>query len=288
MKHFAAALGLGLLALALVFGFMSVVSLDVRLVFAVGVLALFASGLWLGRSPRRSVWTWLLLTAPLAIGFGSVALRELPFLWPHVALWALCAAAGIGWVSARHAGRRRHLAAAGVLALGAVGLWYGTRYLPAVISKTLTRLRNDPAPSFALSDLDGRPIDAASWRDKVVVLDFFSTYCAPCVAELPQLQRARAELRSPDIVFLVVANDSGGDDPAAVRAFAAKRGIDLAFAWDPGSVVHKAFGFTGLPALVVLDRAGRVRMRHEGYNAADVNFRDDLERFAASLMRGAV
>ena len=282
MKHRLAAFGLGLLALALVFGFMSFVSLDMRWVFAVGAIALFVFGALLGASPRAGVDTWLLLTVPLAAAFGFVAVREFRPVWPHALLWLVSGGVGIAW--SRSAGRRRIVAAAVGLALAAGSLWYTGRYLPRVISEALTHRRNDPAPSFALRDLDGRPIDAAAWNGKVVVLDFFSTWCAPCVAELPELQRARDDLRArDDVVFLVVANDSGGDRPPSVRAFAEKRGVRLPFAWDPGSAVHKAFGFTGLPALVVLDRSGRVRMTHEGYNAADVEFRRDLERFLESL-----
>ena len=280
MKHRLAALGLGALALALVFGFMGRVSLDMRWVFLVGAFALFAAGLWLGRSPSTGIWTWILLCLPLVGVFGYVALREFTPVWPHLPLWGVAGAAGLAFP--RAAARRPALAAAAVLVLAGGCVWYMARYLPAVISRALTHPRNEPAPAVALRDLDGRPIDTAAWRGKVVVLDFFSTWCAPCVAEMPQLQAARDHLQSrPDVVFLIVANDSGGDKPETVRAFAASRGIRLPFAWDPGSVAHKAFGFTGLPALAVIDRGGRVRLTHEGYNAADVNFREDLERFVA-------
>jgi len=94
-KHRLAALGLGALALALVFGFMSSVSLDMRWVFLVGAVALFASGLWLGRPPDSGLWTWILLCLPLVGVFGWVALRELPAVWPHLLLWAVAGAAGL-------------------------------------------------------------------------------------------------------------------------------------------------------------------------------------------------
>jgi thiol-disulfide isomerase/thioredoxin len=282
MKHRLAAAGLGVLAAALVFVFMNRVSLDMRWVFLLGGVALFAAGLWLGSSPGAGIWTWLLLCLPLVGAFGYVALREFTPVWPHLLLWAIAGAAGLA--VSRVFVRRPVLAAAAVLALAGGSVWYTARYLPAVISRALTHVRNEPAPAVALRDLDGRPIDTAAWKGKVVVLDFFSTWCAPCVAEMPPLQAARDQLGSrPDFVFLVVANDSGGDTPDSVRAFAARRGIRMPFAWDPGSFARKAFGFTGLPALAVLDRTGRIRLTHEGYNAADVNFREDLKRFATGL-----
>jgi thiol-disulfide isomerase/thioredoxin len=117
-----------------------------------------------------------------------------------------------------------------------------------------------------------------------VVLDFFATWCAPCIAELPELEEVRRHFAGrDDVTLLVVANDSGNDTRDSIRAFVAKRGLELEFAYDPGGKAHKAFGFAGLPGLVVIDRAGRIRLTREGYNSAESGFRKSLEDLVESL-----
>ena len=74
----------------------------------------------------------------------------------------------------------------------------------------------------------------------------------------------------------MVANDSGGDTPESIRAFVEGRDLDVPFVYDPGGKAHKAFGFAGLPGLVVIDRTDRIRFTREGYNAAEHNFLENL------------
>ena len=81
----------------------------------------------------------------------------------------------------------------------------------------------------------------------------------------------------------MVANDSGGDTPEGIREFLAGRELEVPFLYDPGGKAHKAFGFAGLPGLVVIDRAGRVRLTREGYNAAEHDFQENLAEMIESL-----
>jgi|SRR5436309_5837475 len=67
------------------------------------------------------------------------------------------------------------------------------------------------------------------------------------------------------------------------RAFAQRRRLTLPLAFDPGGKAHDSFGLTGVPALVIIDRGGRVRFTHEGYNPAEANFRRDLAQFIKTL-----
>jgi hypothetical protein len=66
-------------------------------------------------------------------------------------------------------------------------------------------------------------------------------------------------------------------------AFAESSGIDLPFLWDEGGRAHDAFGFANIPALAVIDREGRVRLKRIGFNAAETGFAEDLRRLLESL-----
>jgi len=99
----------------------------------------------------------------------------------------------------------------------------------------------------------------------------------------PAFLSVHAELRDEsDIEFVVVASDVDGDTPERLKSFA-QRHITLPLAYYPGGKAHKAFGLTGVPTLVVLDRMGRMRFTHEGYNASEMNFRRDLVQFLKTL-----
>ena len=107
---------------------------------------------------------------------------------------------------------------------------------------------------------------------------------APCVAELPEIDAIyRRYATAPDVEVLVVANDSGGDTPESIQAFVEGRDLDVAFVYDPGGKTHRAFGFAGLPGLVVIDRTDRIRFMREGYNSAENDFQENLVEIIETL-----
>jgi thiol-disulfide isomerase/thioredoxin len=118
----------------------------------------------------------------------------------------------------------------------------------------------------------------------ILVLDFFATWCSPCIAELPELERLRADLQTKrDIEFVLVGTNRGGDTPERVQAFAQRRHISLPVAFDPEQRAQHAFGLNGFPSLVVIDRTGRVRLTHQGYNTSETTFRYDLRQLLQNL-----
>jgi len=275
---------LGLLIAVLVAATVIQVSNDLRFEFVVGALALLAGGLLLGSLGCTGWWAWLTLCLPLgaAAGYAIWEAKGSYFgaAWPQWILWGLAGLVGLSW---GQAGRRRR-AALGTAILATASIGYAIWFLPAALSRTLNRVRDEPAPELGLASLDGRPLPASSWRGKVVVLDFFQTWCGPCLAELPQIERARAELEGRgDIEFYLVASEQGDDTPEALRSFVERRRLRLRAAFDRGGKAHDALGFVGVPALAVLDRSGKIRLTRVGYNAAEGDFHTYLVRFLSGL-----
>lgn len=114
-----------------------------------------------------------------------------------------------------------------------------------------------PAPLEVFEDLAGARVRLADFRGQVVLVNFWATWCAPCVREMPTLDRLQAMLAGEGLVVAAVSVDRAGRQ--AVEPFAAKLGLEhLALFLDPKSALARAFGLSGLPTTYLIDRAGRV------------------------------
>lgn len=114
-----------------------------------------------------------------------------------------------------------------------------------------------PAPSIAFLDPDGRPIKLDAYRGSLVLLNVWATWCAPCVKELPSLDRLQAALGGSRFRVVLVSVDRKGLQVAA--PFLERLGIaNLRTAADPKSELARALGAVGLPTSVLLDAEGRI------------------------------
>lgn len=141
-----------------------------------------------------------------------------------------------------------------------------------------------PAPDFALTLLDGpdktKVATKADLAGKVVILDFWATWCEPCLVELPEIQKLADELAKDetkkDVVVVALSQDREPADPAEVRKLIektlAEKKVDLAgkpnaaIGLDPAGSVGELFQVEGLPTIVVLDGKGVVQSAHVGFS----------------------
>jgi len=126
-----------------------------------------------------------------------------------------------------------------------------------------------PAPTFSLPALDGgKPISLESHRGEVVYLDFWASWCPPCVTSLPLLDELRTEFG--DRGFRVVAVNVDRDADKA-RAFLAKRPVGYRSASDPDGALPERFGLSTMPTSYLIDRDGVVRHVHPGFRKSDID-----------------
>ncbi|MGE5161871.1 MAG: peroxiredoxin family protein [Betaproteobacteria bacterium] len=143
--------------------------------------------------------------------------------------------------------RRRTLIAAAALA-GVAG--------PLRATGVMTAWKGPPAaPPIELATAGGEPFTLASLRGKVVLVNFWATWCEPCVTEMPSLQRARDQL-APRFEVLGVNYQEG---PARIQAFVEKSRITFPIVRDTDGAVAKAWGARVFPASYLVDRAGHVK-----------------------------
>ncbi len=274
-------LGLGVLAPALVFGVALAVSEDLRLLYIGGAIVLFCGAAWVGAKSGRDWLSACLLYMPLAGMFGFFVLHQLPFLWPHLLLWALATVLGLFLLATRFGSRAR---ISGVVVLLVISAWYCISYIPDQMKRAMNHFGDGSAPAFSFQAVSEGAVPTTATPGKILVIDFFGTWCPPCIAELPEIARVRAGLQDRrDIEFVVVATNSGGDTPERLRSFGRLRHITLPLAFDQEGKAHAAFGLSGFPGIVVIDRTGRVRLTREGYNSSETTFRTDLTQLLQSL-----
>lgn len=153
---------------------------------------------------------------------------------------------------------RRHLTIANVLSL-AILLWAAPRLLPHI--GALVGLRSGPeaTPQFEYLTLAGEPIGSETLRGKVVLVNFWATWCLPCRIEMPALDAMHR--RHADSGFVVVGLAVDRVSTEQVRAFVAERGVSYPIA-HVGPEAERVFGgVQGYPMSFLLDRSGRIRHR---------------------------
>ncbi len=115
---------------------------------------------------------------------------------------------------------------------------------------------NSPAPDFTLKDMNGRAVTLAEQRGKAVILNFWSTTCAPCVAEIPGLNTLYRELSGHGLVVIGIALD-GSAEP--VRELIARLRLAYPIVLDSDKEVYfDSYGLFGQPISVLIDRNGTV------------------------------
>lgn len=124
-------------------------------------------------------------------------------------------------------------------------------------------VRPAEAPAFTLVTLDGDTIRSSALEGKVVVVNFWATWCMPCRLEMPSLQSLHERRAGDDVVVLGLATDVGGDAP--VRAFLQERGITYAVGRATAEHRRSFGGIPGIPTTFLIGRDGRIRHTVVGY-----------------------
>ena len=121
-------------------------------------------------------------------------------------------------------------------------------------------------PSFSLPDLEGKIHETKEWKGKVVVIDFWATWCVSCRETIPVLQRLKAKYGEKGLVVAGITVDKGPKEKVA--KFARKMKMDYQILWDAEDTLSKPFGYEGLPSVYVFGRDGALIKAMPQYTAA--------------------
>ena len=118
-----------------------------------------------------------------------------------------------------------------------------------------------PAADFSLTDLEGKSLDLTDFRGKVVLLDYWATWCAPCKIEVPHLVELQKKYGPQGLQIVGISMD---DDSATVRTFAHEFAINYPVALGNAQLAQAYGGVLGLPVAFLIDRNGRIVKRMDG------------------------
>ena len=150
------------------------------------------------------------------------------------------------------------------------------------MSHTFTTLKPaKAAKNFTLPDLDGKPQRLSDYRGKVVLVNFWATWCPPCRREMPSMERLSQRLKDQPFVILGINQQ---EDPERVFVFTAQVDPSPSFPilFDRNSKVDNAWGVLGLPASFIVDQKGRVVYRAMGGREFD---HPEIEQTIRALLK---
>ena len=146
------------------------------------------------------------------------------------------------------------------------------------------------APGFELATLDGDTTSLDSYEGQVVLLNFWATWCPPCVHEMPSMERLYQQLRARGFVVLGVSVDVDPGEPDAngrvqgiVREYVDRLGVTFPILLDPEGGVEDVYNVSGLPTTYVIGRDGRIEGRIVGAREWDS---DEYRRRIEELLDG--
>jgi peroxiredoxin len=148
-----------------------------------------------------------------------------------------------------------------VLVLGFVGY----RMWPQVAAAFSVAGGTEEAPAFHLQTLDGDTVSLEALRGRVVLVNFWATWCPPCRVEMPAFERIYRDKREQGFTIVAISTDRTGTAP--VRRFLTERDLTFPAAMATADVVRAFGGVRALPTSFLIDRQGRIRHEVRGYFA---------------------
>jgi thiol-disulfide isomerase/thioredoxin len=161
--------------------------------------------------------------------------------------------------------RRRILIGAGLLFV-AVGVYVALHGRGRIV-RGPTAQQHSIAPDFSLPQLNGQFLQLSAYRGKVVLLDFWATWCTPCREEIPHLVELQNKYRDRGLEIIGVSMD---DSPDPVREFYQRFQMNYPVVMGNADIGERYGGVLGLPIAFIIDRDGRIYAKHIGATEASV------------------
>jgi len=171
----------------------------------------------------------------------------------------------------------KRIAVAAVCFAAAGLVWTACSSAPITVRAAVKAEKDrKPAPEFALKDADGKTVHLADYKGKVVLLDFWATWCAPCKIEIPWFMEFEQQLK--DRGFAVVGVSMDEDGWSAVKPYLQEMKINYRILMGNEQVGNIYGGVDSLPTTFLIDRQGKIASVHIGLDRGKEDFKNDIVR----------
>ncbi|MDZ4815938.1 MAG: TlpA disulfide reductase family protein [Verrucomicrobiota bacterium] len=123
-------------------------------------------------------------------------------------------------------------------------------------------MKNQMAPAWELKDIDGKTVKLSDFKGKVILLDFWATWCPPCREEIPGFINLQKKYGDKGVVIIGVSVDEGGPD--VVKKFAQKLGVNYPMLMASPELPDQYGGIEGIPTTFIIDKTGKIVDIHVG------------------------
>ena len=151
-----------------------------------------------------------------------------------------------------------------------------------IADSTPSTTDSNPAPEFTLPDLNGKNISLADYKGKVVILDFWATWCPPCIKGIPDFVELYEQYKDKGFAMIGISLDQAGID--VVKNFARKYKINYPIVMNDGSLDKAYGGISSIPTTFVIDPAGNIRKKYIGYIEKAV-FEADIKKLLSEVKK---
>jgi peroxiredoxin len=279
MKKFIKPLLTGIVATLVMVLVMLKVTMDFQLLLFIGAVIFFIAGLINSDTRIHYLLATFIITIIYLLLFIILVLEQLP-LWYFVPIYFAIALLGILYK------RHKQKIITSLLLLTALMFFLAIKIIPTDLENSLTQTRFEQIPQFSIKEMSGNVVDSKTLEGKVVILDFFGTWCKPCIGELKELDKIQMTFKDDkDVVFYVINADYGNDSPEKFKTFIDKHNYKFKFAYDYDSKIFKLFKLQklGIPVTLIIDKEQNIRLQHVGYNPAETNFSENMIKTINSL-----
>ncbi len=135
-----------------------------------------------------------------------------------------------------------------------------------------------PAADFNVKRLDGQTLQLSALKGKVVLLDFWATWCPPCRAEIPHFKELYDQYKGKGLEIIGLALDQDGE--ATVRSFAQQNGIQYPLAMGSQALTQAYGGILGIPTTFLIDKQGKIAQKYIGYHEKEI-FEKEIQALLA-------